>query len=451
MLGWEYPPHLAGGLGTACHGLATALARRGEKLTFVLPWVHGDEPAEGVRLVGARDEGAADDGARADDDGVDDDGDAADIEVVAVPAALLPYTNQASYVVPRTPRTSRTAEARAVSRAGTRSPAPRVCYGPDLLAEVRRYAESVRRIAKRKPYDVVHAHDWMTYPAGIAAAKAARAPLVVHVHSCEYDRSGPGADPAIAAIEQQGFDAAARIVCVSRYTARIVARRYRVDRSKIRVVHNAAPVAPGRRARRRRRIPEPVVLFLGRVTWQKGPEFFLEAAARVSRGRPDTRFVIAGSGDLLHRTIERAAGLGLSNRIHFTGFLRGADVVRAYRDADVYVLPSLSEPFGLTALEAAAHGVPVLISERSGVAEVLPSATTFDPWDVDDLAAKIERVLASPALRRRLVQRARREVAVLTWGAQAERTAEVYAEVRDQVRDQVATRRTRTSGGGAAP
>jgi glycosyltransferase involved in cell wall biosynthesis len=380
MLGWEYPPHLTGGLGTACQGLASALVRGGADVTFVLPHVAGDEPDDGVRLVEA-----------------------------PVPASEGPY-------------------GAAGAPPGARSARDR--YGGDLAGIVSAFARGTKRVARRGRFDVVHAHDWMTYAAGVAAAGAARTPLVVHVHSCEYDRAGPRANPDIVAAEQAGFDAADRIVCVSRYTARVVAAKYRVDRSKLRVVHNAGPGGAIRARRgRRRRIPEPVVLFLGRVTYQKGPGVFLEAAARVAKERRDVRFVVAGTGDLYHSTIERAAALGIGHRVHFTGFLRGADVARAYRDADVFVMPSVSEPFGIAPLEAAAHGVPVLLSERSGVAEVLPSAITFDPRSPRELAARLLEVLASPSTRRRLADRARREVARLHWDAQAERMLDVYGEV----------------------
>lgn len=410
MLGWEFPPHISGGLGTACHGLARALVRRGTKITFVLPRATGDEPADGMRIVGL--------------DRVLDDADA--FEVVPVKADLRPYDSAAPVAGPwQRPREEPTA------------PAPKLSgrYGPDLFREVDRYRDAARRVAKRGRYDhgrydVVHAHDWMTYPAGIACAKAARAPLVVHVHSCEFDRTGPRADPRIVAIEQRGFDEADAVICVSRYTADVLAARYDVDPSKIRVVHNAPPEeTPPRRRGGRRRIPEPVVLFLGRVTYQKGPEVFLEAASLVLRRRKDVKFVVAGSGDLLHRTIERGAELGLARRLHFTGFLRGGEVDRAWREADLYVLPSVSEPFGIAPLEAVRAGVPVLVSSRSGVAEVLPSAPRFDPWDVADLARKIVALLGDAALRRRVVARSRRDAAKLHWNAQAAKVRAVYEEV----------------------
>jgi len=403
MLGWEFPPHISGGLGTACHGLARALVRRGTSITFVLPHASGDEPAEGMRIVGLDSAPAG-----------------AEFEVVPVDADLRPYDSAAPAPGPWERRPDDAAPA----------PRKRGRYGPDLFREVGRYRDAARRLAKRGRFEVVHAHDWMTFPAAIAAAKAAKAPLVIHVHSCEFDRTGPRADPRILAIEQEGLDAADAVICVSRYTADVLAARYDLDPAKVRIVHNAPPEeTPPRRRGGRRRIPEPVVLFLGRVTYQKGPDVFLEAAARVARRRKDVKFVVAGSGDLYHGSIERAADLGLARRVHFTGFLRGGEVDRAWRDADLYVLPSVSEPFGIAPLEAVRAGVPVLVSSRSGVAEVLPSAPRFDPWDVEDLARRILELLADRDLRRRVVARTRRDAAKLHWDAQAAKVRAVYREV----------------------
>ena len=224
------------------------------------------------------------------------------------------------------------------------------------------------------PYDVVHCHDWMTFPAGILVARKLAVPLVVHVHSCEYDRAGKNANPRVVAVEQSGLDAANRIVAVSRYTERQLRSQYRVDAGKIRVVHNAVapgtPPAPATDASPAR-IDEPIVLFLGRVTAQKGPNYFLEAAARVVTEQPRVKFVMVGSGDMLPAMIERAADLGLARHVHFTGFLRGADVDRIYDEAALYVLSSVSEPFGIAPLEALARDVPVIVSKQSGVTEVL--------------------------------------------------------------------------------
>ena len=381
MLGWEFPPHISGGLGTACAGIVRGLAGQGVRVLFVLPRLAGGEQAAGAEIVGA------------------------DVEMRAVPSRLQPYE---PFAAPRL----------------------RGLYGRDLEAEVDRYADAVARIAARERFDVVHAHDWMTWPAAIRAARAAGVPLVVHVHSLEHDRAGPRANPAIASIEQRGLDAADAIVSVSRYTADQVKRRYRADPAKLRVVHNAtspgdSPPPP----RGPRNIDDPVVLFLGRVTYQKGPEAFLEAAARVVRVLPRVKFVVAGSGDLLPALVERAARLGLARHVHFTGFLRGADVEKAWSAADVFVMPSVSEPFGIAPLEAAAREVPAIVSRQSGVTEVLHGALVVDSWDVPDLADKILALLHRAPLRRELVARGLVDTARLTWEGQAGLLRRVYEEI----------------------
>ncbi|NUN53637.1 MAG: glycosyltransferase family 4 protein, partial [Planctomycetaceae bacterium] len=308
---------------------------------------------------------------------------------------------------------------------------PAARYGRDLFSEVSRYAAAVEAIARRGGFDVVHAHDWMTFPAGVLAARASGRPLVVHVHSCEYDRSGEGADGRIVSIEQAGLDAAARIVCVSHYTAGVLASRYRVDPSRVRVVHNAvtrSELAPAEA--REKAIPEPLVLFLGRVTFQKGPDYFLEAARLVVRQEPGVRFVLGGRGDMLPRMIEAAARLGLARHVHFTGFLSGVDVERMYAMADIYVMPSVSEPFGIAPLEAMALDVPVIVSRQSGVSEVLRNALKVDFWDVRDIANKILALLRYPVLRRALVEEGRAEVAAMRWEMRGRLLHAVYREVR---------------------
>ncbi len=313
---------------------------------------------------------------------------------------------------------------------GLHEPSPARRYGRDLFSEVARYAAAVEHVARRGGFDVVHAHDWMTYPAAILASRASGKPLVVHVHSCEYDRSGEGADGRIVAIEQEGLDAAARVVCVSHYTEGVLSSRYRLDPARVRVVHNAVTHEEQRRDwHQEKAIPEPVVLFLGRVTFQKGPDYFLEAARLVVGEEPGVRFVLGGRGDMLPRMIETAARMGLARHVHFTGFLSGADVERMYAMADIYVMPSVSEPFGIAPLEAMALDVPVIVSRQSGVAEVLRSALKVDFWDVKDIANKIIALLRYPVLRRHLVEDGRAEVAAMRWEMRGRILRDVYREV----------------------
>jgi len=479
MLGWEFPPHISGGLGTACHGLTRGLAKHGVEVTFVVPRAFGDEDRGPTRLLGCNEvplevveEAELDREAEAAwagdevDPSEEPSGEGITFGVprtrrLAVDSALLPYLGEEGYrrrletlerrrarapgAAPPGPPEAGTAPEPAPAPpaevAPTGDAAPRVevarkplgfsgFYGPDLLAEVARYARVVEHLARTEAFDVVHAHDWMTYPAGIAASRASGKPLVAHVHACEHDRSGAHPDPAILAIERAGLEAADRVICVSHYTAGIVAARYGTDPAKLRVVHNAVTRREQREAWHvGKPFDTPIVLFLGRVTFQKGPVYFLEAAARVLRVLPQVRFVMSGSGDMLPRMVERAAAMGLARNVRFTGVLSGADVERMYAMADLYVMPSVSEPFGISPLEAMALDVPVIVSRQSGVAEILRSALKVDYWDVEDLANKILAVLGRPALRASLTAEGREELKGMRWEVRAERVKAIYEEV----------------------
>ena len=404
MLGWEFPPHLSGGLGTACFGLTRALAARGVRVRFVVPHASGDEDGRHVEIVSADDFPAG----------------AEPTEVVRVDAALLPYLSREGYA-------SRVLALEEGRRSGPRG-SPRAAYGPDLLAEVARSAASTRAIAEAGGFDVVHAHDWMTFPAGIAAKEASGAPLVAHVHATEHDRAADAPDPAIRAVEEAGLRAADRVICVSRRAAGVVAHRYHVDAKKLRVVHNG--LVPLRAPRRpaRARGDGPVVLFLGRVTSQKAPLAFLDAAKRVLARVPRATFVVAGGGDLLPAAIEHAARLRIARRVRFTGFLHGDDVARAYAAADVFVLPSRSEPFGIAPLEAMSLGLPVVVSSAAGVCEVVRSVVRVPPGRPATLARRLTALLRDARGRARLGRAGRREARALTWDAPAAKVLAVYAE-----------------------
>ena len=407
MLGWEFPPHLSGGLGTACFGLSRALAARGADVRFVVPHASGDEDDRHVEILSADDFPAG-----------------APLRVVRVDSALTPYLSRDGYA-------RRVVDLERAARRSDRLPrGPALLpYGPDLLAEVARYAASTRAIAAAGGFDVVHAHDWMTFPAGIAAKEASGKPLVAHVHATEHDRAGDASDPAIRAVEEAGLRAADRVICVSRRAAGVVARRYRVDRRKLRVVHNGlVPLRTPRARPARARGDGPVVLFLGRVTSQKAPLAFLDAAKRVLARFPRATFVVAGGGDLLPAAIEHAARLRIARRVRFTGFLHGDDVARAYAAADVFVLPSRSEPFGIAPLEAMSLGVPAVVSSAAGVCEVVENVVRVPPGRPAALARRLTALLSDARLRARLSCAGRREARALTWDSPAAKVLAVYAE-----------------------
>ena len=309
-------------------------------------------------------------------------------------------------------------------------PASGAHYGDDLFSEVARYAASATRRVEGRKYDLVHAHDWMTFPAGVEIARRAGAPLMVHVHSLEYDRAGHGADQNIVSIEHLGLDAAARVIAVSYYTRGLINRVHGTALDKISVVHNGVYTRETVEAYTEQRSSKgPVVLFLGRVTFQKGPEYFVQAAAKVLEHIPDAVFVMAGSGDMLPRMIEMVEELGITDSFRFPGFVRGAELERTFSTADVYVMPSVSEPFGIAPLEAMSYDRPVIVSKQSGVSEVLRHALKVDFWDVDKMASQIVGLLELPELRRTIVERAREEIRHIHWDAAAETLIPVYESV----------------------
>ena len=302
-------------------------------------------------------------------------------------------------------------------------------YGSNLMEEVSRYAMVAAEIAKTQEFDVIHAHDWLTYLAGIAAKKLTGKPLVVHVHATEFDRSGENINTLVYDLEKRGMKEADMVIAVSNLTRNIVISKYGIHPSKVVTVHNAVDFDGFEQMEIDSRIDEKIVTFLGRITYQKGPEYFIEAAAKVLKRYPNVRFVMAGSGDLLTRSIRRVAKLGIATKFHFTGFLRGEDVKRMFAFSDVYVMPSVSEPFGISPLEAMRSNVPTIISKQSGVAEVLHHAIKVDFWDIDALADSIYGLLAYPALSSTAVKNGLNEVNALRWDNAAFKIKEIYTQL----------------------
>jgi glycosyltransferase involved in cell wall biosynthesis len=341
---------------------------------------------------------------------------------------------------PRLPLGERASGSRLVSYASARPPiripgeatppAGVPLYGHDLLGEVERFAADIRGRVRDGgiAFDVIHAHDWTTFRAGLALREETGKPLVAHVHITEFDKSGGSyADPQVYALEREGIAGADRVVAVSKRIAATCCERYGADPARMRVVYNAVDEAGA--APTPLRLPRPLVLFLGRITLQKGPEYFLEAAKRVLDVQPDAHFVMAGTGDLLPSMIERAAELGIAQRVSFPGFVDRERASALYAAADVFVMPSVSEPFGLVPLEAMDRGVPVIVSRQSGVSELVANALKCDPWEVERMAALIAAALRYPTLARALSENGRAEVAQHRWSAAARRIEAVYGEV----------------------
>jgi glycosyltransferase involved in cell wall biosynthesis len=437
MLGWEFPPFISGGLGTACYGLAKALSDEGTEILFVLPRGAVDQKLDHVRVLSAEDRKGGRGHTYWQVEGLER------VRLIPIGAGIKPYMTEDEYL--REQREKGTpAQARTFPEpAGTAHPAEALkptslglfrgpdLYAGDLFSEVHRYARLVADLARTAEFDVIHAHDWMTYPAALSVAALSGKPLVVHIHSTEFDRSGSNVNQRVYDIERAGLHGAARVICVSRLTKEIVTSRYGVPESRCRVIYNAITVNGKPLPIHFERIEkdDKIVLFVGRITMQKGPEYFLAAAKKVLEMMDNVKFVMAGAGDMIKRTIELAAAMGIGHRVTFTGFLRGEDLDRLFEMADLYVMPSVSEPFGLAPLEALSHDVPVLISKQSGVSEVLTHALKVDFWDIHEMANKIIAVLRHPPLQKTLREHGAFEVRKFSWTDSAKACADVYKEV----------------------
>lgn len=482
MLGWEFPPFLAGGLGTACHGLTKGLVHHGHEVLFVLPQAAPEGLKTHVQLLGPhtlkaraaqiRQRAAA--GAPA----------PAPVGLVEASTGPLPSESAGPAQIPGMPqpgevpvtshpypgvdlgdtltkvvnrlhaaagkeawsgggamtRADRFAALRSSSAAELASAMDEVLgsldemgtrdggYGGDLFGDAQRYAGLVAALGVHERFDVIHAHDWLAYPAGLTLRALTGKPLVCHIHATEFDRSGEHVNRQVYEIERAGMNGADRVIAVSRLTKSIVHRRYGVAENKIDVVYNgvdqdSAQPAQGMAIER----DEKIVLFLGRITMQKGPEYFIRAAKRVLEKFDKVKFVVAGSGDMAVKMIEEAAALGIGHKVLFTGFLRGRDVDRVFRMADCYVMPSVSEPFGIAPLEAMRNDVPVIVSKQSGVSEILTHCLKVDFWDTDEMANKIVAVLRYPPLGATLTEHGRFELRGINWNGAAEKCVKSYA------------------------
>ncbi|MEM6393925.1 MAG: glycosyltransferase [Planctomycetota bacterium] len=482
MLGWEFPPFISGGLGTACFGLTKGLAGLGTEITFVLPKAVGSDYHDHVRLLSPQSPRAAQ-GSRAAIDvassftaapsaesviDAQQTGTAVEdppagspepdtpalpgVEFRAVPSRITSpypqspthtgsgigfvhsgtYTADANGPTPSqtTPGTTHNPTVDPIAEAAS----PGQEYSGDLFGETGRYADLCVDLATGEDFDVIHAHDWLTFPAGAAVTKATGKPLIVHVHSTEFDRAGDNGHAGLFAIEREGLLAADRVIAVSHLTRRVLESRYGCPSHKITVIYNG--IENGK-PYTKLQAPDPapiaktdkVVLYLGRITMQKGPEYFIHAAKRVLEKMDNVKFVMAGAGDKVREVIELAARHGIGHKVLFTGFLRGEDVAKVFSMADVYVMPSVSEPFGIAPLEAISHDVPVIISKTSGVSEVLQHVLKVDFWDIDEMANKIVAVLKYPPLGVTLRQHADLESRRLTWSDAAEACQDVYTSL----------------------
>lgn len=423
MFGWEFPPHIAGGLGTACYGIVKGLAYNGVQTLFVMPSASGDEDQSAVKIINASDVPV-----ESFDSTVDEFLDK--VKFVRIGSNMIPYVDPEEF------HEMVESERRLQSENLTKCIGTKFRfsgrYGSNLMEEVAHYAMVGGTIAMehKDEFDIIHAHDWLTYLAGIAAKELTGKPLVVHVHATSFDRGTEDQiDSRVYDIEKRGMMAADKVIAVSDLTRNIVINKYGIDPEKVVTVHNAVDFSGRENVKVERGVRDKVVTFLGRITFQKGPEYFIEAAAKVLKRTKGVRFVMAGSGDMMNRCIRHVAKLGISDRFHFTGFLRGAEVQKMFAMSDVYIMPSVSEPFGISPLEAMRSNVPAIISNQSGAAEVLKYAFKVDFWDVDAMADDIYALLKYPALADFAAREGYEEVNRLKWNIATAKLKNIYESV----------------------
>ena len=413
MFGWEFPPHILGGLGTASYGLTKGLSLQEDmEIVFVIPKPHGDEDQSFLKIIGA-------------------------CNTPVVWRDVSPEILQEHLGTSMVPqefyqlRDHIYADFRHLytNNIGCIEFSGR--YPDNLLEEINNYSICAGVIARKEQFDVIHSHDWLTYPAGIHAKNVSGKPLVIHVHATDFDRSRGKVNPQVYSIEKNGMDYADHIICVSNLTRDTVINKYHQNPAKVSTVHNAVePVSkeiqdiiPTRNTK------DKIVTFLGRITMQKGPEYFVEAAAKVLQKNRHVHFVMAGNGDMMEAMIRLAARRGISDRFHFTGFLKGHKVYELLKSSDVYIMPSVSEPFGISPLEAMQVGVPTIISKQSGCAEILSNAIKIDYWDIEAMADAIYSIISYPAMYEYLKTGGKREVDEIKWEYAGQEVRNIYNRV----------------------
>ena len=412
MFGWEFPPHILGGLGTASYGLTKGMFNNGDMdITFVIPKPYGDEEKGFARIIGACNTPVA---------WRDVNWDYVQNRIGKVMDPQL-YFDLRDHIYADF-NYMRLNDLGCIDFSGR--------YPDNILEEINNYSIVAGVIARTVDLDIIHSHDWLTYPAGIHAKNVTGKPLVIHVHASEFDRSRGKPNPTVFAIEKDGMMNADHIITVSELTRRTVIDKYGIDPAKVTTVHNAViPLSDELLNLEKRESKDKVITFLGRITMQKGPEYFVEAAAKVLQKNKNVRFVMAGGGDMEAAMIKLAAKRGIADRFHFTGFLRGKEVYQMFRDSDVYVMPSVSEPFGISPLEAMEMGVPSIISKQSGCAEILENVIKTDYWDIDAMADAMHALISYPALHNTLRDRGIEEIHGITWEKAGKKVIDIYKDV----------------------
>ncbi len=413
MFGWEFPPHILGGLGTASYGLTRGMSKQEDmEITFCIPKPWGDEDQSFLRIIGMNNIPVA----------------WRDVSWDTLQARFGSYMDPQLYYDLRNHIYAdfnylHTNDLGCIEFSGR--------YPDNLHEEINNYSIVAGVVARQQDFEIIHSHDWLTYPAGIHAKQVSGKPLVIHVHATDFDRSRGNVNPTVYSIEKNGMDHADHIMCVSEMTRQTVIHKYHQDPNKVSTVHNAVEPLPQSilELPEYHNPDEKVVTFLGRITMQKGPEYFVEAANMVLQRTRNIRFVMAGSGDMMDEMIRLAAARGIADRFHFPGFMKGEDVYKVFKRSDVYVMPSVSEPFGISPLEAMQCFVPSIVSKQSGCAEILDKCIKVDYWDIHALADAIYSVCMYPALYTYLREEGKKEVDSITWEAVGHKVRDIYDHV----------------------
>jgi glycogen synthase len=411
MFGWEFPPHILGGLGTASYGLTRGMAEQGDlELTFVIPKPHGDEDQSFLKIIGACNVPVV---------WKDNSWEHVNYRIGGImhPDEYFWLRNGIKYDYHRI----YTNELGCINFSGK--------YPDNLIEEISNYEAVASVLAHQMNFDIIHSHDWLTYPAGVFAKHISGKPLVIHVHATDFDRSRGQVNPTVYSIEKRGMDVADHIITVSDLTRKTVIEKYHQDPRKVTTVHNAVEPLPDADTFVKSEREDKIVTFLGRITMQKGPEYFVEAAYKVLQKTDGVRFVMAGSGDMMPEMIELAAKRGIADRFHFTGFLKGRQVHEMLAESDVYIMPSVSEPFGISPLEAMQVGTPSIISKQSGCAEILTHAIKTDYWDIDEMADAIYAIVKYPAMYKSLRKLGKEEVDNIKWYDAGLKVRAIYDEL----------------------
>jgi glycosyltransferase involved in cell wall biosynthesis len=419
MFGWEFPPHISGGLGTACFGLTKGLAQLNDvEVTFVVPKVWGDEDRSNVTLLGA-------DQVPVIHQQIQFDNAQSKVEYYELQSGLIPYLGTSEFYELKLEISSE--KKRLIETTPDGKLVFSGDYGQTLFQEINNYAIVAEKLAGEIDFDVIHVHDWMCFRAGMAAKRISGKPLVVHVHSTEFDRSGRSVNSAICSIEKEGLDAADKIIAVSHLTRSIVIGKYKINPKKVITVYNAVePVSSEGKKASSEFTNDKVVSFLGRITMQKGPEYFVEAANLVLQKMKNVRFIMAGKGDLLNEMMQKVSNLNIASYFHFPGFVADSEIDELFQASDVFVMPSVSEPFGIVTLEAMQAGVPVVISKQSGVSEVVKNAIKVDYWDTQAMADAIYALLINQEYGIRLGRKGKKEADKLIWRNAASKVYRIY-------------------------